>query len=163
MKLGLLVTGDRDWADKEDSPHYKVVLESLQALKEGYDHITLFQGKAPGADTVAERIGLALGFRVRGEPAYWNCRAYEQATGKRCVQSAGLHSVVHGRPAGILRNSRMLNLLREERVDEFLCLAFHDDLKEKSRGTKDMANKAIKAGILTINIKSNGEQEILNE
>lgn len=84
----------------------------------------IIHGACRGADTlakfVAEKIGLKVINNGKGFPADW----------KR-----------YSRGAGIIRNQVMID---EGKPD--LVLAFHENISE-SRGTKDMVNRARRAGV----------------
>lgn len=80
----------------------------------------VIEGEAPGADTLARRAAEELGICVMAFPANWN------------------H---FKRAAGPIRNQWMLNFGKPD-----LVLAFHSDI-ENSKGTKDMVNRAKKAGV----------------
>lgn len=91
----------------------------------------LIEGEAPGADVISKEVILDLGFpanRILKFPANWT--KFHKA-------------------AGPIRNQQMLIEGRPT-----LVLAFHDDL-EKSKGTKDMHDRAKKAGI---NVKVFGKE-----
>ena len=81
---------------------------------------TLIHGNCSGADKLAGLIGSNMGFRVRKYSAQWNR---------------------YGKAAGPIRNQRMLD---EGKPD--IVIGFHDNI-EQSKGTKDMLNRARKAGI----------------
>lgn len=81
----------------------------------------IISGGARGADTIAELIARSIGMKTQIFPAQWN---------------------LYGKAAGPIRNQQML----EENPD--LVIAFHNDLNS-SKGTKDMINRAKKAGIPT--------------
>lgn len=80
----------------------------------------LIEGECSGADRIAREEAEKLGIKVMPFPAKWS---------------------KYGRAAGPIRNQRMID---EGKPD--LVLAFHNNL-DKSRGTKDMINRAQKAGI----------------
>lgn len=84
---------------------------------------TLVHGGQRGADLMAERIGTFLGYGIEPYPV-----------------QAELDGPWPG--AGPRRNTRML-----EASDPDLCIAFP---LPGSKGTWDMANKATKAGVLTL-------------
>lgn len=116
--MSVLVTGDRNWAD------YGMIKDALARRK--YTEAILrigppivIHGAAKGADRLAGYAAKSLGLEVREYPADWKL----------------------GKAAGVIRNQQMLD---SEKVD--LVLAFHDDL-ENSKGTKDMVERAKKAGI----------------
>ena len=90
---------------------------------------TLIHGDCRGADRLAAKIGEQMGYKVMAFPADWK---------------------FHGKGAGPIRNQKML----DEKPDE-VC-AFHDNI-EKSKGTADMVNRTIKAGIRTAIFKSAGK------
>lgn len=81
--MKILVTGDRDWTDRECIQYCLAVAAELAAPEQ----ITLIHGKARGADTIAGEIGAGLDFNVVAVPADW-----EQ----------------YGRAAGPIRNREML-------------------------------------------------------
>ena len=81
--------------------------------------IIVITGGCRGADTIAENVAKNLGMTVQVFNADWK---------------------KYGRAAGPIRNQKML----EEKPD--LVIAFHENL-DNSKGTKDMVNRARKAGI----------------
>ena len=83
-------------------------------------------GGCRGTDTLADEVGQEFGLKVNIYLADWK----------------GL-----GKAAGPVRNQTMLE---EDRPD--LVIAFHSDIK-KSKGTKDMAGRAKKAGIPVVVIR----------
>lgn len=105
----VLITGSRHYSNEE------VIRRELAAFPAG---TVVIHGAAPGADSIADRIAKALGFKVIAEPADWK---------------------THGKAAGPIRNQKML--------DEYcptVVLAF--PLKD-SRGTWDMVRRAEAAGV----------------
>lgn len=103
---------------------YETIMAALSRYPTG---TILINGACRGADVICGATGEALGFVVRYYPADWD----------RFLKAAGP-----------IRNSLMLTLehLPEEPFD--VCLAFHNNIGS-SRGTKDMKEKAEKAGIPT--------------
>ena len=85
-----------------------------------FDDAVIISGACRGADTLAIRAAKELGFTYREYPANW---------------------ALYGKRAGVLRNQQMIDI---ESPD--LVVAFHDDIA-RSKGTKDMINRAIKHGI----------------
>ena len=111
--MKILVTGDREWSDRE------TMLGYLSGIR---DKITcLVHGDCRGADKMADRIVRSWGVKSISYPAEWD---------------------LYGKAAGVMRNSQML----QENLDIELVLAFHTNI-EKSRGTKDMIEKARKRSI----------------
>ncbi len=98
---------------------WKAIRERMRGLPRGS---IIIQGGARGADRMAADIARGLEMEVREYPARWE---------------------TYGRSAGPIRNQQMLD---EERPD--LVMAFADDLAT-SKGTKDMVERARKAGIPT--------------
>lgn len=86
------------------------------------DGTTIVHGDARGADRHAHAAALRRGFRIRKYPAKWR---------------------QFGKGAGPIRNQQMLDDAKPE-----LVIGFNKDI-HKSRGTKDMLTRAIKAGIET--------------
>lgn len=91
----------------------------------------VIHGDCRGADRLAAAAALRMGIPVTAWPALW--REY-------------------GAAAGPLRNQQMLD---EE--SPTLVLAFHDDI-ENSRGTKDLARRAEKAGVPVRIVTSNDKE-----
>jgi hypothetical protein len=93
------------------------ILDALMAL----DDVTLvIDGAAKGADTIGNTVAKAMDLPTKRFPAKW-----EQ----------------YGKKAGPIRNGQMLT---EGKPD--LVLAFHNDIT-KSKGTRDMLKRCIKAGV----------------
>ena len=86
----------------------------------------VIHGAAPGADSLAGDIAEELGLSVLAFPADW---------------------AKFGRAAGPKRNEQML---KEGQPD--VVVYCHDDL-DKSRGTKNMVGKAVKAGLPVHNVR----------
>lgn len=124
--MKVLVTGSRDWADA------KAIIRELSKLPRGPETI-LVHGDCPtGADVIANKVGMKLGFTIRRYPADW-----EEAEKRGNRKSAGP-----------IRNAKMI---REEHPDKAgvpfdFGLAFTLDMS-RSRGTKDCTERARKAGI----------------
>jgi len=96
----------------------ETMLRRLQALE--HDEVVLIEGEARGADLMAKGMARHFGWRVLAFPANWD---------------------KYHRAAGPIRNQQMLV---EGKPD--LVLAFHADI-EHSKGTRDMVNRARRAGI----------------
>jgi YspA, cpYpsA-related SLOG family len=116
--MKVLVTGSREWTNEE------IIRSELSRLPVG---TIIVHGACPwGADTIADRIAVSLGFEVRRYPARWTARMQGHA--------------------GTARNQRMIDQehFEEEPID--LCLAF---LKNRIQwgGTMDCATLAREAGI----------------
>jgi hypothetical protein len=129
MENRVLISGDREWSNRE------IIRAWLSKLSDfGFTH--LIEGEARGADTIAREEAELQGFKIvnrdentKGFPALWD--KYHKA-------------------AGPIRNSEMLTAGKP-----LLVLAFHNNLA-KSKGTKDMVNKSVAAGITTIIITERG-------
>lgn len=109
----ILVCGDRHWSDDE------LVRKALRAFPDA----VVIEGEAPGADRIARRVALELGYAVHAYPAQW---------------------AHFGKAAGPVRNALML---KDGKPD--LVIAFHDSL-ETSKGTKDMVTRARSKGVPVI-------------
>ncbi len=130
----ILVTGDRNWTSPDDLIRRTLRDVWMVAARKGLT-IMLIHGDAPGADSIAAAIGRELGFTVVPFPAKWP---------------------ILGHGAGPRRNQEMLDQGKPN-----LVLAFHDNLWgtkpiadeemgrmiQPSKGTKDMVERARKAGI----------------
>ena len=116
--MKILVTGSRFWTDE------KAIADAI--IKHGTlsEEITIIEGEAKGADTIAKHFANKMGCKVKGYPADWN---------------------TYGRSAGPIRNQKML----DDNPDIHLVLAFTDDI-DASIGTSDMVARSIKKGIKVI-------------
>ena len=101
-----------------------------------YQIETIIEGEARGADKLSAEVAKELGISVLPFSADWS---------------------KYGRAAGIIRNQQMLDEGRPDSV-----LAFHDDIK-KSKGTKDMTRRAVKAEIPVSLVYHDGQDAILGE
>lgn len=98
----------------------------LFTLTKGSLESTVVHGGSGKADLMSGKVAFELGFRCKVYKAKWT---------------------KYGKAAGPIRNQEMLD---EEKPD---CLiAFHSNIK-KSRGTKDMIKRAIKAGIPVLRVE----------
>jgi len=128
--MKILVTGDREWDDIEQIAHtLERILETFQCAPRD---VTIVHGAARGADTIAGLVAEELGMEVKSYPAHWR---HTDRCPKECKE-------VIGRPAGVIRNQKMLN----DNPDIDFGIFFHPDLA-RSKGTKDMVKRLKKAGI----------------
>lgn len=112
--MRILVTGSRTWTD------YKAIEDALCRQDDWPSEVTIVHGDCPsGADAIANRIALRVGWTVERHPADW----------KR-----------YGKRAGYIRNAEMVKLGAD------VCLAF---IKDGSKGATMCAELAEKAGIPT--------------
>lgn len=123
--MRILVTGSRDW------PSLDRVSAALSEAARGIPAagVTVVQGAAPGADTLAAQAALRLGMRVEAYPAHWK---------------------LLGKQAGHIRNQVMVDSGAD------LCLAFVMPCRKTncpnywphdSHGTADCMARARAAGI----------------
>lgn len=110
--MRILICGSRDWFD------FDLIKSKLSNCP---PDTVVIHGGCRGADSIAGDVAVELGFEVRCFPADWKA---------------------HGRAAGPVRNQRMLEEGKPDRV-----IAFHDDIKS-SRGTIDMIRRAEKVGVM---------------
>lgn len=108
--MKVLVCGGRKWLNVE------IITKRLLELPA---NAIIIEGGCSGADLISRNVALDIGLEVVEFPAAW--RKY-------------------GKPAGMLRNLKMLN------TNPQLVIAFHNDLS-KSKGTKNMVSEARKRGI----------------
>ncbi len=113
MNKRLLICGGRGWTN------YQAIYREVKA-RMPLDCI--IHGDAPGADTLADRVGKALGIPVLPFPADWT---------------------KYWKAAGPIRNRRML---KEGKPTE--VIGFHTNIEE-SKGTRDMLTIAKAAGVPT--------------
>jgi len=116
--MRVLVCGSRNWAD------YSVIKRELDKLLASVDKepFIVIQGKARGADALAEQWCYDNGVPCAGVEAYWQ---------------------KFGKAAGHYRNEWML-WLEPDRV-----LAFSEDI-DHSKGTRNMVQQATRKGITTV-------------
>lgn len=120
MPERVLVTGDREWKS------YKTVLWMLWVVRETEGIEVLIEGEARGADKMSRQAALELGVpeeNILKFPADWN---------------------KYGRAAGPIRNRQQFNEGKPT-----LVIAFHLNIA-KSKGTADMMDVAVKAGVRTV-------------
>lgn len=91
--------------------------------------IIVIEGEANGADKLAAMAARQLGLVVEPYPADW---------------------ATYGKAAGPIRNQKML-----DEGKPHIVVAYHDNI-EASKGTKDMIQRAVRAGI-SVRIHSHGE------
>lgn len=111
--MNLIIAGGRDFDD------YALLDKSLTWFLQNVDRptLTIFSGKAKGADYLGELWAASQQIAVRLFPADWD---------------------THGKKAGILRNQEMIDAGATHLV------AFWD---KKSKGTSSMISLAKKAGM----------------
>jgi len=111
----ILVSGKRDFTDYDK--FYRFLDDSIRDIQ---DDIEIVEGGAKGTDALAKRYAAEHGLGCREFPAQWN---------------------VHGRAAGPIRNSEMIEYLNGKNCKAVFVW------DGKSRGTGDCLRKARKAGI----------------
>ena len=118
--LRILVCGDRNW------DNFKMIYNTLAQFSgmsaSDDESIIVIDGTCRGADALGNKAAKKLGFKTKRFAANWD--KYYKA-------------------AGPIRNQQMLDEGKPN-----LVLAFHTNLAN-SKGTKDMLNRARKAGIPT--------------
>jgi len=107
----------------------KIIEDFIKSLPKG---TWIIEGGCRGADKIAKEVAICNGYGLSEYPALWHR---------------------YGKAAGPIRNQKMLNDSKPDVV-----VAFHDNL-EKGKGTKDMVNRAKKAGIPVRIIRSKEECE----
>ena len=112
-ELRVLICGSRDWTDKRRIGRYLDELLTAEGLEP--QQLVVIHGACKGADHHAGMEAKGRGCQVLEFPANW---------------------AKFGLSAGPKRNQQMLTEGKPGRV-----VAFHPDL-EKSKGTKDMINRA---------------------
>lgn len=115
--MKVLICGDRNFTD------YNKFCTELDYISEVYDFdnkqpITIISGEARGANTLAKQYAVECGWEYEGYPADWN---------------------TYGKGAEPIRNRQML----VEGIPD-LVIAF---LAKDSRGTKNMIDQSVKAGV----------------
>lgn len=131
--IKVLVTGDREWTapyvkDAEFNAKNNQWMSRRQTVREAIENLELdldvpladimiIHGGARGADSLANDLATELGCQIRAYPAQWD---------------------VYGKGAGPIRNREML----DKNPDVVKCLAFHDDVVGKSKGTLHMCRYA---------------------
>ena len=123
--MKVLVTGSRDWKNEA------AIERELKKLPPGT--IIVHGHHWEGADAIADKIAMKLGFKIRRYPTDWD--GEKERTGSSAA-------------AGPKRNSAMIRSEHSDKdgvpIDK--GLAFTLDMS-RSRGTRDCVTKARKAGI----------------
>lgn len=125
--MKVIICGDRNW--RNPAPIELVLRGLRQNLGHG-QRITVLEGEAKGADTLARQVAEKLRAEWDGEDWGWatiEVWAFPAKWGE------------YGKAAGPKRNQAMLD------NDPDLVIAFHDDLSN-SKGTKDMVKRARRKG-----------------
>lgn len=113
---------------------YDAILLTMSQLKSSLGSFLVIEGEAQGADTFARHAAKYLDLQWQEYPANW---------------------ALYNRAAGPIRNTQML---REGKADA--VIAFHNNL-QGSKGTKNMVEQAIKAG-LPVWVCTQGEEALLS-
>jgi hypothetical protein len=134
----ILITGARDWKDKE------VISEALAPYKD--KRVLLIHGDCVGADRLAGAVAEELKFELSVHPI-------KKEDWKR-----------YGLGAGPVRNREMVNktTARKNTGITTIVLAFHDNL-DLSKGTKDCVKQATKAGLNVLVHSYDGEDGTCSE
>jgi hypothetical protein len=119
--MRLLVCGDRNWSDAETIDRVLTDFVGVLDLVPNDAVEMIVTGGASGADTLAIQWSVKHGIPTRTFMAEWK---------------------KYGKAAGPIRNEQML------KFGVNFVIAFHPDI-DKSKGTKDMIQRARKAGIPT--------------
>jgi hypothetical protein len=131
--MRVLVTGSRDWEGPWAEGRVHAVLRALEILHqtvEPNEPFVIVHGGCPtGADAIADRWARRRWYEPEVHPANW---------------------AAHGKAAGFLRNAEMVQMGAD------VCVGF---LKDGSRGTSHTLALARTAGIWTIVIPWNPEDE----
>lgn len=114
--MRILVTGSRVW---DDPSTIHRAFKEIHSATYGREANLLVHGGAVGADSMAAHYAAIFGWGIEEHLADWK---------------------THGRKAGFVRNSEMVNLGAD------ICLAF---IQDESRGATMTADLAEKAGIRT--------------
>lgn len=104
---------------QRDFNNTKAIYDIMKTFPKG---TTIIEGEAKGADTISRICAEILELEYEPYPAFWSD---------------------YGKAAGPLRNQEMLELGKPDEVHAF----YINGQQHKSRGTKDMVNKARAAGI----------------
>jgi hypothetical protein len=117
--MRILVTGSRDWDDREEIVHALLDTRDNQSRAgKRMTVMTLVEGACPtGADAIAHEYAIKWGWDTERHPADWD---------------------THGKKAGFVRNKTMVD------AGANICLAF---IKNDSRGATMCAQLARDAGI----------------
>lgn len=113
MTLRILVTGSRNWTDR-DAIWAAIRAAGLRAEVHPQE-TTVVHGAAPGADTLAADVAREFGCDVEAHPADWE---------------------THGKAAGPIRNAAMVALGAD------VCLAFLHGSSRGTRNCMALAEKA---------------------
>lgn len=116
--MRILICGDRDWSDRQ-----LIALIISKLIKACGSDLTVIEGTARGADSIAGELAVKYDLQLEEYPAKWD---------------------LYGKGAGPIRNKQMI----EEGNPDFV-IAFHDDIF-KSKGTKNMVTQAGRYGLPSV-------------
>lgn len=125
--LGILVTGSRDYQDKDSMWKILDAIEFLYRRSMDY-RLLLIEGEQRGADLMAKAWAIRRGVDVYPFNADWTR---------------------FGKGAGHVRNEAMVDYLKKQKDWHKVCLAFKDDFDWtlSKGGTEDCFKRAKAAGI----------------
>lgn len=129
MPERILVCGDRFWQDIEPI-HTRLKLEAPKVV---------IQGRAKGADLLAEEAALMLGYKRFIVP--FGAKEIEDLPVGKFVYGFEARWDLFGRAAGPMRNGWQLKVGEPD-----LVLAYHNNIST-SKGTKDMLRQSLAKGV----------------
>lgn len=139
MSRAIIITGDRN--AMREQWWTSVWWNTATGFHSYHDRLIVIHGAAKGIDSIAASIFDEMTYvNTIPMPAQWH---------------------THGKAAGPRRNEEMLHVLMAlKRTGYDVAVhAFHDDI-ESSKGTRDMVNRAIAAGIpVTVHTSTEGPEE----
>jgi hypothetical protein len=150
--MGVLFTGSR-YAKATFAPHKRIIWNALRQIDEmpHPDGITLVEGEADGADTIAKGYAIHLGWEISAHPADWNgpCVDACPAEHRRHYKApAAKRGITYCPLAGHRRNQLMVDLVAATYMPGALCVA--TPMGDFSAGTQDCMRRARSAGIEVI-------------
>ena len=134
IKMRIIIAGSRSFKD------YKLLNQTMNKLTEKLEKVVILVGGAEGADALGERWASD---KLRPDPHKYASPKKVRANMKKYNQKIGHYEVYradwtkNGKAAGPIRNSKMVKSAKA-------LVAFWDG---KSPGTKDVIQKAKKAGL----------------
>jgi len=145
--MRVLVSGSRHWDD------YKTLQVVLAGFSASYEHLTVIEGGASGADRLARRFvedQKRPGLELLTFPAKWNEHDREGLTPVKCWCPEGEKTC---KPAGHRRNQMMIDEGRPA-----VLVSLKDNLHPhlKSGGSEDMIKRAKKAGLHIMHLDHGG-------
>lgn len=144
--IAVLFTGSR-YAKPDYPEHKRIIWNALRQIA-GPEPVTLYEGEADGADTIARQYAEFLGWTISKHPADWTGACVAECPAghrKHYRKPAANRGRTYCPDAGPRRNQEMVDAVCGAHATRAVCVG--TPMGEYSAGTFDCMRRAKKAGI----------------